>query len=94
MDLLVHYSEDYIAPVHVEAGQVVVCGREPDDCSLVLRGEGVSRCHCKLSIIGPWAWIEDLGSANGTYVNGQRVQSCPFQQGDVIRIGGHQVEVG
>jgi len=47
------------------------------DCSLQLPGGdanlGVSRYHCEFEIDPPDLWIRDLGSLNGTYINGTRI---------------------
>jgi pSer/pThr/pTyr-binding forkhead associated (FHA) protein len=53
------------------------------DCELSLRHEpgnaDVSRHHCVLEIDPPRARVRDLGSLNGTYVNGQKIgQRPPF----------------
>lgn len=74
-------------------GQVVpllreqlVIGRDPG-CDLVLQGAGASRRHLQLTR-GPAGWtLLDLGSANGTLVQGQRVQSHPLRHGDTIQLG-------
>lgn len=54
-----------------------------------------SRHHCLLEIAPPRAFLRDLGSTNGTFVNGQRVPEAYLRSGDQIR-GGQtllQVEV-
>jgi pSer/pThr/pTyr-binding forkhead associated (FHA) protein len=57
------------------------------DCHIRVRDVQVSRNHCRLSSkAGTWH-IEDLGSVNGIYVNGQRVTSCDLCNGDQLRIG-------
>jgi hypothetical protein len=53
-----------------------VIGRSKDCCFVlgdVKKGWLVSRRHCSLNIDPPRAWIRDLGSLNGTYVNGVKV---------------------
>ena len=48
----------------------------------------VSRSHATVQRRGDGVEIADLGSANGTYVNGVRVHApAPMQDGDVLRIG-------
>ncbi|UMP03838.1 FHA domain-containing protein [Amycolatopsis sp. EV170708-02-1] len=47
----------------------------------------VSRLHCKIRWDGTNAWLTDLDSANGTFVNGQRVPSAELAHGDVLRLG-------
>src|SRR4051794_11797792 len=57
---------------------------------ILLPGKLVSRNHCRLvpSADG-WA-IEDEGSTNGTFINGQRVRSQALADGDVLRIGEYE----
>ncbi len=43
--------------------------RLPDDAE----HQDVSRHHCMLSINPPEVWVQDLGSKNGTYVNGEKI---------------------
>lgn len=53
----------------------------------------VSRDHCQFTIDGRKLKLADLGSAGGTYVNGQRVQQAELRNGDVLRIGQTHIEV-
>ncbi len=73
-------------PTPLAAG-VTVIGRG-DDVDLQLTAEGVSRRHVKL-VVRHRAEVQliDLGSHNGTYVNGVRVEVCLLQSGDEFRIG-------
>ena len=48
---------------------------------------GVSRQHATLHVDGDQASVEDLGSKNGTYVSGQRVDRAPLSVGDSVRFG-------
>ena len=49
---------------------------------------GVSRRHARIAVSGGEARVEDLGSKNGTYVEGKPVTSaCLLKDGDEIRIG-------
>lgn len=48
----------------------------------------VSRRHCQITVAGKGATIEDLGSSNGTFVNGKRIrQSHALAAGDLLTIG-------
>jgi pSer/pThr/pTyr-binding forkhead associated (FHA) protein len=59
-----------------------------DDCDLRLTGKSVSRHHCMIRFRGGEATLGDLGSANGTFVNGQRVRSqVTLQDGDSLGVG-------
>src|SRR2546421_8782737 len=47
----------------------------------------VSRHHCVIRTEGTEYIIEDLNSANGTYVNGELVKATPLEEGSIIQIG-------
>jgi DNA-binding NtrC family response regulator len=48
---------------------------------------GVSRQHAELFRQGPLFGVRDLGSTNGTFLNGQRIESAALSEGDVLRLG-------
>jgi hypothetical protein len=65
----------------------MVLGRS-SSCELVLGDDTVSRRHAELRVEeGRWL-LRDLGSANGTYVNGRRVVEAEVRSGDVVHLGG------
>lgn len=53
----------------------MVVGRG-EDCDLVIRLGVVSRRHARINVVDGQPWVEDLGSTNGTTVNGERVTSA------------------
>jgi pSer/pThr/pTyr-binding forkhead associated (FHA) protein len=55
---------------------------------LIIDSERVSRFHALLTIENGRAWIRDLQSSNGTFVNGTRVDSRMLENGDTIILGG------
>lgn len=57
------------------------------DCDLQLLDQGVSRRHLDVQYDGVRATVYDLGSTNGTTVNGHEVGSHVLRHGDVLRIG-------
>jgi pSer/pThr/pTyr-binding forkhead associated (FHA) protein len=65
--------------------QTVIGRRE--DCDLRIPLGEISRKHCRVVQQGEELRVEDLGSSNGTYHNGQRVQEAIIQPGDTIQIG-------
>jgi two-component system, cell cycle response regulator len=69
----------------LEKDQMVI-GRG-DKVDLRLVDEGISREHARLIKDEGRVVLEDLGSTNGTYCNGQRVQRHPLTEGDKILIG-------
>ncbi len=68
------------------ARDVTVIGRR-EDCDLRIPLTEVSRKHCRVVKEGDALRIEDLGSSNGTFQNGQRVQEALLQPGDYVQIG-------
>lgn len=54
---------------------------------LVLPARGVSRCHAEIEVEADAVTVRDLGSKNGTFVDGVRVSEAPAQIGSEIRIG-------
>ena len=65
---------------------VTVIGRR-HDCDLCIPLMPVSRRHCQLSLNNESLTIRDLGSRNGTYLNGKRIDEATVQPGDYIKIG-------
>jgi DNA-binding winged helix-turn-helix (wHTH) protein len=64
-----------------------VIGRDPR-ATVRINIDGVSRRHAKISVEGSLVTLEDLGSKNGTYLRGRRVQKpTRLTHGDEIRIG-------
>jgi pSer/pThr/pTyr-binding forkhead associated (FHA) protein len=58
------------------------------DCDLRLRISNISRHHCLIRLANDEATVVDLGSSNGTYLNGQRVRSqAALHSGDEIQVG-------
>jgi hypothetical protein len=68
------------------ATDAVMLGRHPS-CEVVLDDLTVSRRHAQLHFRdGRWI-LQDLGSKNGTSVNGARVMRCQLRAGDHLRLG-------
>lgn len=63
-----------------------VIGRR-EDCDLRIPLGEISRKHCRISLDGEALRLEDLGSSNGTYVNGNRIQEATVHAGDTIQLG-------
>jgi diguanylate cyclase (GGDEF)-like protein len=64
----------------------VLVGRDPE-VELVLPDPGVSFRHAFIEDRGDEFVLVDLGSTNGTFVNGQRAQETPIAHGDKLRFG-------
>ncbi|MGH8495956.1 MAG: FHA domain-containing protein [Gammaproteobacteria bacterium] len=66
------------------SGEVLI-GRS-EECDVVLKGGYPSRRHARLSISEGAARLEDLGSSNGTFVNGERITGAvALKDGDRVR---------
>jgi hypothetical protein len=70
---------------------ITTLGRGTDN-DLVLDSTDVSRYHARIEFVGGQWRLLDLGSTNGTKVNGQPVQSATLRHGDKIDIGTIQME--
>lgn len=62
-------------------------------CELVVADRAVSRLHCELAAEIDGLWIRDLGSRNGSYVNGVKVTEARVPAGSTIRLGTTDITV-
>lgn len=86
-DIVIEVREPNQAARRVPAsGGPIRIGRAPD-CELVLRDSRVSRRHARLSARDGVLVLTDLGSTNGTRVNGHRVSEVVLGAGDRILVG-------
>jgi len=67
---------------------VTILGRAADS-NVVVTDDKVSRHHCRIVVENDSLILEDLGSSNGTYVNGRSVTKTRLVDGDEIRVGNH-----
>lgn len=72
--------------IELEEEEVII-GRSPQ-CGIQLSLESVSRKHARVIFRNEEYRIEDMGSANGTYVDGIKVVKCVLRNNDQIDIGG------
>ena len=71
--------------VNLPHGEIVI-GRA-ETCGVVVESDAVSRMHARLTVSDDGVTIEDLGTVNGTMVNGQRVSAVALNPGDMIQLG-------
>src|SRR5687768_11012753 len=62
-------------------------------CDIVLRYANVSAQHCKLVVENGYWYVDDLGSSNGTKVNGSRVQRKRIDPGDTVAFAKHKFQM-
>ncbi len=77
------------AAEHAAVGLVRIGRDEAND--IVLRDLGVSRRHAEVRPGSGGFEVIDLGSRNGTYLNGKQVSRAPLAEGDLIAIGRHRL---
>lgn len=63
-----------------------VVGRARAMCDLVLDSKAVSKRHCELRLEHRQLVVRDLGSRNGTWINGRRISEAELQPGDELKI--------
>lgn len=74
-------------------GPSMVIGRDPST-DVHLDNRALSRRHAQIEKRGAAIWVRDLGSQNGTYVNGERIgEPRPLAGGDVIEVGRYRVMI-
>lgn len=78
-------------PIPLLGPRLVVGRRESSD--VVLRFANVSGQHCELSIVDGYWHVKDLGSSNGTKVNGSRVTEQRLMPGDTLAVAKHAFEI-
>ncbi|MBM4047830.1 MAG: FHA domain-containing protein, partial [Planctomycetes bacterium] len=77
----------------VREGRTVVIGRG-EQCDVRLADAAVSRFHCQFKGLAKFCVLTDLDSANGTFVNGEKVQSKQLGTGDVVTVGSTKLIFG
>ena len=69
----------------------VTLGRRPYN-DIVIDHLAVSGEHALVQLLGSETFIEDLGSTNGTYINGKTVKKQLLKNGDVIEVGKYRIQ--
>ena len=91
----------YLQVLHGQAAPLTIplpnrpllIGRDPH-CDVVLADPTVSARHAQIAPAPSGYRLADLGSTNGTFVNGRRVQQAILRPGDRIRIGATELQLG
>lgn len=75
---------------------VTLVGRQDDLCDVCIDQSSISKLHCLIVRTDGLLFIRDLGSTNGTKVNGQRVIRGALLPGDELAFAGekYRVEMG
>ncbi len=91
-EFVVRSGKEIGRTVAVSTGQTIALGRLKD-CDVVVDDEAASRRHCAITAREDACAVADLQSANGTFVNEQRIASAELGRGDRIRIGSTVLEL-
>jgi len=77
------------AEIGIEKGRSYTLGKDPDSCDIVFQDLSVSRNHARLTVLEDGSLeIEDLGSKNGTAVNGTPIlEKKPITTQDMVALG-------
>jgi pSer/pThr/pTyr-binding forkhead associated (FHA) protein len=82
---------DGTAAVDIVKDLTLVGRRE--DCDLRLHHKSISKMHCMIVKTDGLLFLRDLGSTNGTRVNGQRVRRAALLPNDELAVAGHRFRV-
>lgn len=89
--LVVKFEGSVLQNVPVNGGPITI-GRAPDN-SIAIDNLSVSTHHARIEVQQGRLILDDPGSLNGTFVNGQRVKHATLKDGDVISIGKHSIYI-
>lgn len=71
----------------------LIIGRDNQQCQVILQDEEVSAKHCEIYREKQLLMVRDLGSKNGTYVNGVAVDQYRLQSGDILSVGRSELRI-
>ena len=89
----IKYSDETGPKTHEFSSGELILGRAPD-CQVVLKDFGISRQHAKLIADPGGVRIMDLGSKNGTKINGNLITQAPLREGDKFSLGSLEILFG
>lgn len=74
----------WLAGQEITIDHPIVIGRDPS-CDVTIPGTHLSRRHAEISVHDDKLHVKDLGSTNGTFLNGERIQEADVVPGDELR---------
>ena len=87
-------TEGLASGTEIEIDEVFVIGRSAEGHGSLGGDAEISREHARVTKSGSGLVIEDLGSTNGTMVNGQRIAApTPLRAGDTVKVGTTTMQV-
>jgi HD-GYP domain-containing protein (c-di-GMP phosphodiesterase class II) len=91
-DFTVCSGSDIGKTLAIDTGEAVAVGRM-QGCELTINDETASRRHCTITAREATCVVTDLQSANGTFVNEERIDNADVKPGDRIRLGSTVIEM-
>ncbi|MGA2916154.1 MAG: FHA domain-containing protein [Sedimentisphaerales bacterium] len=92
MRLIVKKGDDLVSEFEFSSGPIYI-GRQKDS-QVLLPDKAVSRQHAVLYATTQGKWIvEDLDTANKTYLNNEEIHKAEVKNGDVLKISDFQIEI-
>ena len=79
-------SNDQMQHLSIISGPGFLIGRSPDN-DLSIKDPRASRRHCRIEVVEGEVMMTDLGSLNGTYLDGNLIQQAILRPGDLIAVG-------
>jgi len=89
--ITVKNETEAVTTIQLQAGGISI-GRANDN-DLPISDHMVSSHHARIFTYFNASYIEDLGSTNGTFINGKRIQKHTLHAGDKVQVGKHLLEV-
>lgn len=86
MPRLVLLSEGLTGRTYELKSEKTTVGRVPDNAFEIAEAS-VSSHHCEIMLRGNDVVIKDLGSTNGTYINGEKIEEAVLKAGQILRVG-------
>jgi hypothetical protein len=87
VSVLARLGAQYDLVLELASGFDQVVGRDAS-ADITVPDQTMSRRHARISHNAEGVWLQDLGSTNGTWVNGHRLlDRCPLRDGDQVKIG-------
>lgn len=83
---LERYAPESSSPEVIEVSKVPFTIGRSEDCDYAVASSRVSRAHAEISKAAGAYLLRDLGSTNGTFVNGQKIEQVRLSDGDLVVI--------
>ena len=88
--LVLSFNGEFVKDYELDK-EILTIGRKPDN-DIHIDNLAVSGNHAKILTILNDSFIEDLGSTNGTYINGEKITKHALQSGESVVIGKHELK--